>query len=56
MAKEVKRQDRAVMSPPATAVRRVDFLLQRAMEIGDRRREMEREIGDNQSGIKFRCS
>ena len=53
MAKEVKRQDRAVTSPPATAVRRVDFLLQRAMEKGDRRREMERDSGDNQSEIEF---
>ena len=27
--------------------------MQRAMEKGDRRREMERDSGDNQSGIKF---
>ena len=45
----MKRQARAVRRPPATPVRRVDFLLHREMEMGDTRREMERDIGDNQS-------
>ena len=45
----MKRQARAVRRPPATPVRRVDFLLHREMEMGDRRREIERDIGDNQS-------
>jgi hypothetical protein len=45
----VKRQARAVRRPPATPVRRVDFLLHREMEMGDRRREMERDIEASQS-------
>jgi hypothetical protein len=43
----VKRQARR---PPATPVRRVDFLLHREMETGDTRREIESDIDDNQSG------
>jgi hypothetical protein len=46
----VKRQARAERRPPATPVRRVDFLLHREMEMGDRRREIESDIDDNQSG------
>ena len=49
MAKEVKRQERAVMRPPATAVRRVDFLLHIPTETGEKKRDTERDIGDNQS-------
>ena len=45
----MKRQARAVRRPPATPVRRVDFLLHREMEMGDTRREMDRDIDDNQS-------
>ena len=37
--------------PPTTPVRRVDFLLQREIEMGERSRETERDIGDNQSEI-----
>ena len=48
MANEEKRQERATMRPPDTAVRRVDLSRQREIENGEMRRDTEVERGASQ--------
>ena len=48
MANEEKRQERATMRPPDTAVRRVDLSRQREIEKGEMRRDTEVERGASQ--------
>ena len=48
MANEEKRQERATMRPPDTAVRRVDLCRQREIERGERRSDTEVERGASQ--------
>ena len=45
----MNRNDKAVIRPPATPVRRVDFLLHKEIEMGEKRRDTEGDIGDNQA-------
>ena len=49
LAKEVNNRDKETMRPPETAVSLVLFLLHKAIEIGDRRREVDKDIGESQS-------
>ena len=52
MAKEEKRQERAVMRPPDTAVSLVDLWRHRDTDSGDNIRDTQVHSGDNQSGKK----
>ena len=51
MANEEKRRDRAAMSSPDTAVRRVDLRRQRETETRDMSSDTKLESGDSQSVI-----
>jgi hypothetical protein len=47
LAKDVKRHPKAVISPPKTAVKRVDFLLQMPIVIGDINNERQVDVAPN---------
>ena len=49
----MNRNDKAVIRPPATPVRRVDFLLHKEIEMGEKRRDTAGDIGDNQAERKL---
>ena len=49
----MNRHPNAVMSPPKTAVKRVDFLLQIPIVIGEINNERQVEVAPNQPGNKL---
>lgn len=55
MAKEVKRQPRAVIRPPITAVTLVDFLLQKAMVTGEMSSAIPVDMATSHPEVKTIC-
>ena len=49
MANEVKSRERGMTSPPITAVKRVDFLRQRATNRGDNKWDIAKLVEPNQT-------
>ena len=53
LAKEVNRHPKAVIRPPITAVKRVDFLLQIPIVIGDINNERQVDVAPNHPANKI---